>query len=193
MRLIDAAQLDDIALGAAVLGTGGGGDPYIGKLMAQQAIERNGPVQLITVDELDDDCADRLLGGNGRTDRHDRENCVRRRDRDRLQGAAGLSWETDLRDHVGRGWWRAIRKRPFRWPLNWVSRCVDGDLMGRAFPEIQMVTPTLYGISATPMAIADEKGNSAILNTDRQSLDRDPRSQHDDRDGMLVHRLRCSL
>jgi DUF917 family protein len=43
--------------------------------------------------------------------------------------------------------------------------CVDGDLMGRAFPEIQMVTPTLYGISATPMAIADEKGNSAILNT----------------------------
>jgi DUF917 family protein len=37
--------------------------------------------------------------------------------------------------------------------------------MGRAFPEIQMVTPTLYGISATPMAIADEKGNSAILNT----------------------------
>ncbi len=28
-----------------------------------------------------------------------------------------------------------------------------------------MVTPTLYGIAATPMAIADEKGNSAIINT----------------------------
>jgi DUF917 family protein len=42
---------------------------------------------------------------------------------------------------------------------------VDADGMGRAFPEIQMVTPTLFGVSATPMAIADEKGNAAILET----------------------------
>jgi len=37
--------------------------------------------------------------------------------------------------------------------------------MGRAFPEIQMVTATLYGVSATPMALADEKGNIAIIDT----------------------------
>jgi hypothetical protein len=37
--------------------------------------------------------------------------------------------------------------------------------MGRAFPEIQMVICTLHGISATPMSLADEKGNSAIINT----------------------------
>ena len=42
---------------------------------------------------------------------------------------------------------------------------VDADGMGRAFPEIQMVTPTLYGVSATPMAIADEKGNTAVIDT----------------------------
>jgi DUF917 family protein len=40
---------------------------------------------------------------------------------------------------------------------------VDADGMGRAFPELQMVTPTMYGVAATPMAIADEKGNSAII------------------------------
>ena len=28
-----------------------------------------------------------------------------------------------------------------------------------------MCTPTLYGVAATPMAIADEKGNHAIINT----------------------------
>jgi uncharacterized protein len=37
--------------------------------------------------------------------------------------------------------------------------------MGRAFPEIQMVTATLYGVSATPMALADEKGNTAVIDT----------------------------
>ena len=43
IRTIDVADLDDIAIGGAILGTGGGGDPYIGKLMAQQAIRRHGP------------------------------------------------------------------------------------------------------------------------------------------------------
>jgi DUF917 family protein len=28
-----------------------------------------------------------------------------------------------------------------------------------------MVTASLYGVSATPMALADEKGNTAIINT----------------------------
>jgi DUF917 family protein len=41
---------------------------------------------------------------------------------------------------------------------------VDADMMGRAYPELQMCTPTLYGVTATPMAIADEKGNSAVIN-----------------------------
>lgn len=40
---------------------------------------------------------------------------------------------------------------------------VDCDAMGRAFPEIQMSTPTLYGIDAAPMTLADDKGNSVIL------------------------------
>ena len=42
---------------------------------------------------------------------------------------------------------------------------VDCDGMGRAFPELQMVTHTMYGIRATPLVLADEKGNSALLNT----------------------------
>ena len=54
-RMIGVADLDDIAIGGAILGTGGGGDPYIGKLMAQQAIRKFGPVRMIELDELDDD------------------------------------------------------------------------------------------------------------------------------------------
>ena len=42
---------------------------------------------------------------------------------------------------------------------------VDADGMGRAFPELQMVTFTIGGASATPMAFIDEKGNSGILDT----------------------------
>ena len=34
LRTIGVDDLEDIAIGGAVLGTGGGGDPYVGKLMA---------------------------------------------------------------------------------------------------------------------------------------------------------------
>ena len=53
--MITAADLDDIAVGGAILGTGGGGDPYIGKLMAQRAIRKHGPVRMIDVEEVDDE------------------------------------------------------------------------------------------------------------------------------------------
>ncbi len=37
--------------------------------------------------------------------------------------------------------------------------------MGRAFPEIQLVTLTMYGHKASPMAVADEHGNVTIVDT----------------------------
>ena len=50
IRTVGVADLDDIAIGGAILGIGGGGDPYIGKLMAQEAIRRHGEVSLVDVD-----------------------------------------------------------------------------------------------------------------------------------------------
>ena len=55
MRYIGKEEIENIAIGAALLGTGGGGDPYIGKLMAQQAVEEYGPIRLISPDEVPDD------------------------------------------------------------------------------------------------------------------------------------------
>lgn len=42
---------------------------------------------------------------------------------------------------------------------------VDADGMGRAFPELQMTTFHLYGVPATPMALADERDNVVLLKT----------------------------
>src|SRR5215472_17171816 len=58
MRTLTDQDLHDIAAGSAVLGTGGGGDPYIGELAALRSLEQYGPPQLISVDDIDD--ADRV-------------------------------------------------------------------------------------------------------------------------------------
>ena len=55
MRKIGIREIEDIALGAALLGAGGGGDPYIGKLMAIGAIRECGEVTLISPEEVPDD------------------------------------------------------------------------------------------------------------------------------------------
>lgn len=164
MRLIEARQLDDIALGAAVLGTGGGGDPYIGKLMAQRSIERNGPVRLITVAELDDDALIACSAGMGAPTVM----------LEKIpSGKEIVTAFESLQDYLGKPLFATMSaeaggmnsQAPFEVAAELGIPCVDADLMGRAFPEIQMVTPTLYGIAATPFAIADEKGNSGILDT----------------------------
>ena len=46
IKRITRDDMADVALGGAFLGTGGGGDPYIGRLMAEQAIDANGSVQV---------------------------------------------------------------------------------------------------------------------------------------------------
>ena len=43
MRKIGIPEIEDIATGAALLGAGGGGDPYVGKLVAIGAVQECGP------------------------------------------------------------------------------------------------------------------------------------------------------
>src|SRR5262245_56520647 len=55
----------DFARGAAFLGTGGGGDPYIGRLLLEQALKRNGPANIVPVTDLDDDALVVPVAGMG--------------------------------------------------------------------------------------------------------------------------------
>ena len=63
--LITEADIDEIALGAAVLGTGGGGDPHVGSLIAKRLIRLHGPVAVRTVADLRDEDFVVPIGGIG--------------------------------------------------------------------------------------------------------------------------------
>ena len=52
---ISTEDLHDIATGAAFLGTGGGGDPYIGRLLALSAIETFGMPKVVDAESIDVD------------------------------------------------------------------------------------------------------------------------------------------
>jgi len=164
MRLLTEKNIEDIALGAAVLGTGGGGDPYIGMVMARQAIRDYGPVELYSLDELDEDdliVPTAMMGAptvmvekmpNG-DDIVNAFNAVGKYIGKPVR--ATMSIEAGGMNSVVPIYLAARLRIPM----------VDCDGMGRAFPELQMVTHTIHGIDATPMAMSDERGNTVLMET----------------------------
>ncbi|MDI3270074.1 MAG: DUF917 domain-containing protein [Bacillota bacterium] len=161
-RLIYPEDLDDLAVGAAILGTGGGGDPFIGKLMAQIAMGATGPVRLITADELQDDdfvIPSAMMGAPTVM-------------LEKIpQGEEAVAALRALENHLGR---KATATSPIECgginsmiPFIVAARTglpvVDGDGMGRAFPELQMETFHVYGVQGWPAVVADEHGQHVII------------------------------
>lgn len=161
-ELLDGSAIEEIAAGAAILGAGGGGDPTLGMLMAKHAIEQHGPITLISVEDVPDEswvfplsvvgaptvtvekiaAGTEILQALRFLEKHLAVKCF-----GVLPGEIG----------GGNSMTPLFAAAQARLPV------IDGDLMGRAFPEIQMTTATLQGISACPMSVADEKGNALIL------------------------------
>jgi DUF917 family protein len=164
LRKIGIQELEDIALGASLLGSGGGGDPYVGKLLAIGAIQDCGPVTLLDPEEVDDGAFIMPVAMMGAPTVL-------------AEKAVGGGEYKTLYDMVCRFYNRKIfalmpieaggvnSMLPFAAAARLGLPLVDVDGMGRAFPELQMVTFTIGGLSATPMALTDEKGNSAIFTT----------------------------
>ena len=161
---ITLENLPLLSLGCTVLAGGGGGDPRIGELMAQEAIRQHGPVELLSLDDLDDDdlilpCG--MIGAptvmvekfpNGA------EGAAIRRVYEQLFGrpaAAMMPFEMGGINGVLPIAWAAIAGLPL----------VNGDFMGRAFPELQMLTPHIFGMSGSPAVITDERLQTVVFDT----------------------------
>ncbi len=58
-------DIERIAIGAGILGTGGGGNPYRGMVRSKLEIDAGRTLQLVKLDELPDDALVVPLGGMG--------------------------------------------------------------------------------------------------------------------------------
>ena len=159
---IEASDIADIALGGAFLATGGGGDTLIGEITAEAALREYGPVELISLDELADDALVVALGAAGSP-----TIMLEKPSNGKEAGwaldalEAFLDKRTDAIIAFEAGGMNALI--PFCAAAERGLPVLDADGMGRAFPEIQMESFSIYGVSATPLALASELGDTMIL------------------------------
>ncbi|GHF16094.1 hypothetical protein GCM10017786_57460 [Amycolatopsis deserti] len=157
-------HLEDLARGAAVLGTGGGGDPYVGRLLVRQAIREHGPITILDPSEVgDEDLVVPTAQMGAPTVVHEKL----------PSGEEPVLALRTLEKHLGQ---RASATMPIECgginsmiPLVVGARLglpvVDADGMGRAFPELQMETFGVYGVPGSPMAIGGERGETTVIDT----------------------------
>src|SRR5882672_535483 len=155
-------HVEDLARGAAILGTGGGGDPYLGGLMLRQVLMDRPPVDLIDVESLGDADFVAPFGMMGAP------TVIVEKIPNGDEMVAALRAQEKFRGEKARAILCAeIGGINALLPLVLGARCglpvVDGDGMGRAFPQLQMTTYHIFGVPAGPMVMADEYSNTVLF------------------------------
>ena len=163
---MNQVTLDDtqaIAIGAGILGTGGGGSTYLNRLRLNNELKRRGgPVTIIQADDVPDDALVCAVGGMGAPtvsneklqEGQEIKRAVRALEAHRRQKMHAI-----VIGEIGGG--NALG--PMITALQCGLPVVDGDGMGRAFPELDMDTFMIYGVAPAPFALADSHGNVAIF------------------------------
>ncbi|XP_066282728.1 uncharacterized protein [Branchiostoma lanceolatum] len=205
-------DVECLAVGAGILGCGGGGNPGLGRLQVLRALEQGGKIRVIAPERLGTTPAltgsvasvafmgaptiqfEKLCGGNETRDAlrcvQDLCNVYNNNDRQlsntdglEVKRGDGVTYLDDYRpeqtDHeTDQGVDRVVAvmsaeigglnsMEPLVVGAALDLPVVDADGMGRAFPELQMFAPFIYGVDPCPAAVADDKGQrAAILKTD---------------------------
>ncbi|MGN9784002.1 DUF917 domain-containing protein [Nonomuraea sp. ZG12] len=162
MSSIEVEDVPALARGCAVLGTGGGGDVRTGALAAVRAIQTYGEVPLVRLADLPEDALVMPLSGIGApTVGHEMiysEDEPRRvaEEVERIFGrppAAVMSSEIGGSNGVA----------PVAWAAQLGLPLLDADGMGRAFPEVQMVSMYVAGLPADLVIMSDIVGNVVTI------------------------------
>lgn len=162
MRQLSPEDIEALAVGAWILGTGGGGSPYHALLNLRRLYAEGARVELIDIDELRDDDAIAVVSVMGAP-----LVILERLIDSRLIARAVAAME----EHLGRKF-RAVMAveigggngmQPLLAAAHLGIPVVDADAMGRAYPEAQMTSFAVGGLSPSPLTSIDPRGNEVII------------------------------
>ena len=162
LREITADDIESLAVGAWVLGTGGGGSPYLGLLNMRQLYKEGLRVQLMPPDELADDdwvaavsnMGAPLVGQERLTDSRTIARAVAL-----MEQHTGHRFRGIMALEIGGG--NGIQ--PLMAAAHLKRPVVDADMMGRAYPEAQMTSVAVGDLQPWPLTTVDVRGLESVV------------------------------
>lgn len=162
MKKLSIENIQDLVIGSAILGSGGGGDGTVPAMMAKMQMEKTGPVSLINYSDLKPDDVIMPIGFIGAPSAEFEKLPSGKEFEvmfDYVKRILNVKTSVLLPFEIGGG--NALT------PIVEAARMglpvLDADTMGRAFPETQMSSCHLHGICPSPGFITDGQGNTTVI------------------------------
>lgn len=161
-RTLTVDDIDDLAIGAWVIGTGGGGSPHLNHLNVQRLMHDGQRFELIDPTELDDGAHVAVVSTMGAP-------LVMQ---ERLQDSRDVARAVEIMaDHLGSPFDAVMATevggsnafQPLMAAAHLDIPVVDADAMGRAYPEAQMTSFAIAGLQPWPLALVDPRGIEAVI------------------------------
>lgn len=153
-------DVEDLGVGCGILGTGGGGATYAGELMAKQVLEDRGPVRLVSLGDLPRDGLILPIGTIG-APTVSLEKLPAGTEPARLRAHVEARFDAPVVALMPVEIGGANGVKPIAYAGLLGLPVVDGDAMGRAFPEVQMVSMNVAGLPPGLVLLCDPHGNVA--------------------------------
>ncbi len=161
-RILTADDIEALAVGAWILGTGGGGDPYHKLLNMRQLYAQGHSVTLIDPMSLDNDASIAVVSNMGApivgqerlSDPEFSARPVRMMER-----YLDRKFDAIMALEIGGG----NGLQPMLIAALTGVPVVDADTMGRAYPEAQMTSVAVGNLKCYPFAMADIRDNELII------------------------------
>ncbi|QWW71403.1 DUF917 domain-containing protein [Rhizobium sp. WYJ-E13] len=162
MRELKFEELEALAIGAGVLGTGGGNHPHLELMCAEEVYRRGKRIRLIDPWELADDARVAvvcIMGAPLVTKERLPEPIAILRAVKLMEEHTGKPFDAIMSIEIGgeNAFFAMLVGMELGLPV------VDADTMGRAFPEAQMASFAIRGLSVAPFAIADIRNNAVLI------------------------------
>lgn len=162
LREVTLDDIEALAVGAWILGTGGGGSPYLPLLNMRRLYREGYRVQLIDAADLGDDdlvgtvanMGAPLVGQERLTDSITLARAV-----EVMQKHLGTKFAALMSMEIG----GANGVRPFMAAAHLGLPVVDSDTMGRAYPEAQMTSVSVGGLTPYPLTAIDVRGLESVV------------------------------
>jgi DUF917 family protein len=162
LREISLDDIEALAIGAWILGTGGGGSPYLGLLNLRRLYAEGHRVSLMSPLDLADDDRVAVVSNMG----------APLVGQERLADSRSIARAVRIQEEVGGFRFNAVMSleigggngmQPLMAAAHLKVPVVDADCMGRAFPEAQMTSFAIGDLKPYPCALYDPRGIEAMV------------------------------